>query len=86
MTITLMSSPLENSRMPEGFPGGSVGKESACSAADWVQFLGWEDPLEKGTATHFSVLAWRIPWTEEPDGLQSMESQSQKGLRDFQFP
>ena len=29
----------------------------------WVQFLGWEDPLEKGTATHFSVLAWRIPWT-----------------------
>ena len=29
----------------------------------WVQFLGWEDPMEKGTATHFSVLAWRIPWT-----------------------
>ena len=32
----------------------------------WVQFLGWEDPLEKGMATLFSVLAWRIPWTEEP--------------------
>ena len=36
----------------------------------WVQFLGWEDPLEKGKATHFSILTWRIPWT-----LQSMESQ-----------
>ena len=38
----------------------------------WVQSLGWEDPLEKGMATHFSIHAWRIPWTEEPDGLQSM--------------
>ena len=37
----------------------------------WVRFLGWEDPLEKGTTTHFSILAWRIPWTEEPGGLQS---------------
>ena len=35
----------------------------------------WEDPLEKGTATHSSILAWRIPWTEEPGGLQSMGSQ-----------
>ena len=34
-----------------------------------VQSLGWEEPLEKGIATHFSILAWRIPWTEEPDGL-----------------
>ena len=40
-----------------------------------VRFLGWDDPLEKGIATHFSILAWRIPWTEEPRGLQSMESQ-----------
>ena len=40
-----------------------------------VQFLGWEDPLQKETATHSSVLAWRIPWTEEPGGLQSMGSQ-----------
>ena len=39
-----------------------------------VQSLGWEDPLEKGMATHSSVLAWRIPWTEEPGGLQSMGS------------
>ena len=38
----------------------------------WVQSLGWEDPLKKGKATHSSVLAWRIPWTEGPDGLQSM--------------
>ena len=38
----------------------------------WVQFLGWEDPLEKGMATHYSILARRIPWTEEPGGLQSM--------------
>ena len=42
-----------------------------------VQSLGWEDLLEKGMATHFSILAWRIPWTEEPGRLQSMELQSQ---------
>ena len=41
----------------------------------WVPFLGWENPLEKGLATHFSFIVWRIPWTEEPGGLQSMESQ-----------
>ena len=35
----------------------------------WVQSLGWEDPLEKGTATHSSILAWRIPWTEKPGRL-----------------
>ena len=38
----------------------------------WVQFLGQEDPLEKEMATHSSILAWKIPWTEEPGGLQSM--------------
>ena len=38
----------------------------------WVQYLGWEEPLEKKTATHSSILAWRIPWTEEPGRLQSM--------------
>ena len=37
-----------------------------------VQSLGWEDPLEKGMTTHSSILAWRIPWTEKPDGLQFM--------------
>ena len=38
----------------------------------WVRFLGQEDPLEEGMATHSSLLAWRIPWTEEPGGLQFM--------------
>ena len=38
----------------------------------WVQSLGWEEPLEEGMATHSSILAWRIPWTEEPGGLQSI--------------
>ena len=41
----------------------------------WVQSLGWEDPLEKGKATNSSILAWRIPWVEEPGGLQSVGSQ-----------
>jgi len=41
----------------------------------WVLSLGWEDPLEEGMEIHSSVLAWRIPWTEEPGGLQSMGSQ-----------
>ena len=40
----------------------------------WVRSLGWEDHLEEEMATHSSILAWRIPWTEEPDGLQSMGS------------
>ena len=42
----------------------------------WVRSLAWEDPLEEGMATHSSILAWRIPWTGEPDGLQSMGLQS----------
>ena len=41
----------------------------------WVRFLGWEDPLEEGMVIHYSILAWRIPWTEEPGRLQSMELQ-----------
>ena len=41
----------------------------------WVQSLGWEDLLKKEMGTHSSILAWRIPWTEEPGGLQSMGSQ-----------
>ena len=59
-----------------------------------VQFLGQEDPLEKEMATHSSILAWEIPWTEEPGGLQSMGSQrvglnthlerSPKGERDLE--
>ena len=42
----------------------------------WVRSLGWEDPLQKGMATHSSILAWRTPWTEEPGGLQSMGLQT----------
>ena len=49
----------------------SSSKESACQET-WVQSLGWEDPLEKKMAAYTSILAWRIPWTEEPGGLQSM--------------
>ena len=41
----------------------------------WVQSLGWEDPLEEEMATHFSILAWKIPWTKEPGRVQSVESQ-----------
>jgi len=56
-------------------PGGSEDKASACRAGDQVRSLGSEDPLEKEMATHSSILAWRIPWMEEPGGLQSMGSQ-----------
>ena len=55
-----------------GFPGGSAGKESACSVGDLGSIPGLRRPLEEVTATHSSILAWRIPWTEEPGGLQSM--------------
>ena len=57
-----------------GFPGGSVSRVSATWEI-WVQSLGREHPLEKEMATHFSILAWRIPWTEGPGGLQSLGSQ-----------
>ena len=50
-----------------------------------IRPLGWEDPLEKEMATRSSILAWKIPWTEEPDGLQSMGSKSRTRLSDFTF-
>ena len=53
----------------------SMVKNPPAMQETWVQFLGWEDPLEKGMATHSNILAWRILWTEEPGGLQSMGSQ-----------
>ena len=56
------------------FPGGSEVKESAMQET-WVRSLGQEDSLKEEMATHSSTLAWRIPWTEEPGGLQSTESQ-----------
>ena len=54
----------------QGILCGSAGKESASMLETWVQSLGWEDTLEKGKATHSSILAWRIPWT-----VKFMESQ-----------
>ena len=57
------------------FPNSSVGKESAGNAGDLGSILGREDPLEKEMATHSSILAWRILWTEEPGRLQLMGSQ-----------
>ena len=60
-----------------GFPGGSDSKESTCNAGDLGSIHGLEDALKEGMATHSSILAWRIPWTEEPGGLQSTGSQNQ---------
>ena len=65
-----------------GFAGGAVAslvaqlvKNLPAMQETWIRSLAWEDPLEQGMATHSSILAWRIPWTEEPAGLQSMGSQ-----------
>ena len=63
-----------------GFSSGSAVKNLPAKQETWVRPLGQEDPLENEMATHFSVLAWEIPWTEEPDRLQSMGLQrSQTG-------
>ena len=66
----------------QGFSGGSVVFTPMQEPQEmWVQSLGGEDHLEEGMATHSSLLAWKIPWTEEPGGLQSMGSQSWTQLR-----
>ena len=75
VSLGIKASPLK-----EGFPGGSDGKESTCNVGglnlkSQVQSLGQEDHLEKGMSTYSSTLAWRIPRTEEPGGLQSVGSQ-----------
>ena len=57
-----------------GFPCSSVSKSLTAMQETWVRSLGLEDPLEKEMATHSSILAWRIPWTEEPGRLQCMGS------------
>ena len=57
------------------FPGAQSVKSLPAMLETWVQSLGQEDPLEKGMTTHASILAWRIPWTEEPGVVQSMGSQ-----------
>ena len=62
----------------KGFPGGSVIKNLPANAGesrDMGSIPGQEDPLEEEMATHSSILAWKFPWTEEPGGLQPMESQ-----------
>ena len=56
------------------FPGGSVVKNLPAKQETWIQSLRWEDNLEKEIATHSSIFAWEIPWTEEPGRLQSMDS------------
>ena len=66
----------EQGRERAGFPGGSAVKNLPAMLETRAQSLGGEDPLEKEMATHSSILAWKIPWTEEPDGLQSRGSQS----------
>ena len=55
-----------------GFPSGSADKNAPAVQETWVRSLGWEDALEEGMVTHSSILAWKIPWTEEPGGLSSM--------------
>ena len=61
----------------------SHGKESACSVGDWVQPLGWKDPLEKGMATRSSILAWRIPWTEEPGRSPTVHRVAKSGKHTY---
>ena len=58
-----------------GLPSGSVVENLLAMQETWVCSLGQEDPLKEEMATHSSILAWRIPWTEEPVGIDSMESQ-----------
>ena len=73
--------PFRRFNLPQGlaFEGPSLVaqmvKSPPAMQETWVQSLGWEDVLEEGLTTHSSILAWRIPWTEEPGGLQSTRSQ-----------
>ena len=63
-----------------GFPGSSVAKIRLPVQETRVQFLGWEDPLEKVKAIYSNILAWKIPWTEETGGLQSMGSPKESDM------
>ena len=63
-----------------GFPCGSAGKESTCNAGELGSIPGWEDPLEKGKATHSRILAWRVPWTVKSMGLQRVGHTEQLSL------
>ena len=69
-----------------GFPSGTSGKEPSCQCKrykTWVRSLGQQDSLAEEMTTHSRILAWRIPWTKEPGGLQSMELKSQTRLSDW---
>ena len=72
---------LEQEFLKFGFPCGSAVKNPRAVQEMWVQSLGREDPLEEGMAAYSSILAWKVPWTEEPGGLQSMGLHS-LGLHD----
>ena len=74
----------DNLLVMKGFPGGSVIKNPPANAGDPGDtglIPGWEDSLKEEVAIHSSILAWKIPWTEEPGGLQSRESHSQTLLK-----
>ena len=70
-----------HSRLFGGFPGVQLVKNLPAMWETWFLSLSWEDPLEKGMATHSSILAWRIPWTVESMGSQRVGRDS-----DFHFP
>ena len=74
MPLLLENKPPQNL----GFPGGSDGKEYACNAGDLGSIPGQEDAPENGMATHSSILAWKIPWTEEPDGLPKKSDMTER--------
>ena len=76
LTISLLQSYKPHVMLyPGASPVAQTVKRLPAMRETQVQFLGWEDPLEKEMAIHSSTLAWKIPWTEEPDRLQSMGSQ-----------
>ena len=81
--MLLLKNPVLDSiliKMFKGFPKGSAVKNSPANAGDTGLIPGSEDPLEKEMATHSRILAWEIPWTEEPGRLQSMDLKSQTQL------
>ena len=68
----MLTSKKQQTYLDQDFPSGSMVKNLSAVWETKVQSLGQEDTLEKEMATHCNILAWKIPWTEEPDGLQSM--------------
>ena len=79
--VTKSQTQLINFHFHFSYSSGSEVKHSPAMKETWVQPLGQEDPLEKEMAAHSSILSWRLPWTEEPGGLQSIGSHSQTRLK-----